>query len=110
MTKALDVYDNTAQNQERQPQQQSGDKRKEQKLQGNALEVNENSVEDEEPAQSRAPPRRGNRLLDSVNLSIDRPPILRSRQAMRPQARSFCTKPEQQLSRSFPIDGFSDAA
>jgi hypothetical protein len=42
-----------------QPQQQSGDKRKEQKLQGKALQVNENSVEDQEPARSPAPPLRG---------------------------------------------------
>jgi hypothetical protein len=54
MAKALEVNDNTAQNQERQPQQQSGDKRN-QKLQGNAFEVNENSVEDQVPARSRAP-------------------------------------------------------
>jgi hypothetical protein len=48
------VNDNTAQNQERQPRQQSGDKRKEQKLQGKALQVNENSVEDQEPAVTSA--------------------------------------------------------
>lgn len=59
MAKALEVNDNTAQNQERQPQQQSGDKRKQQKLQGKAFQVNENSVEDQEPARSPAPPRRG---------------------------------------------------
>ena len=59
MAKALEVNDNTAQNQERQPQQQSGDKRNQQKLQGKALQVNENSVEDQEPARSPAPPRRG---------------------------------------------------
>jgi hypothetical protein len=58
MAKALEVNDDTAQNQERQPQQQSGDKRNEQKLQGKALQVNENSVEDQEPARSPAPPRR----------------------------------------------------
>lgn len=59
MAKALEVNDNTAQNQERQPQQQSGDKRNQQKLQGKAFQVNENSVEDQEPARSPAPPRRG---------------------------------------------------
>jgi hypothetical protein len=59
MAKALEANDNTAQNQERQPQQQSGDKRNQQKLQGKALQVNENSVEDQEPAGSPAPPRRG---------------------------------------------------
>jgi len=59
MAKALEVNDNTAQNQELQPQQQSGDKRNQQKLQGKAFQVNENSVEDQEPARSPAPPRRG---------------------------------------------------
>jgi hypothetical protein len=46
MAKVPQRNDNTAQNQERQPQQQSGDKRNQQKLQGKALQVNENSVED----------------------------------------------------------------
>ncbi len=59
MAKALEVNDNTAQNQERQPQQQSGDKRNQQKLQGKALQVNENSVEEPARSQSPAPPRRG---------------------------------------------------
>ena len=58
MAKALEVNDNTAQNQERQPQQQPDDKRNQQKLQGKALQVNENSVEDEEPARSPARQRR----------------------------------------------------
>jgi hypothetical protein len=63
MTKALEVNDNTTQNQERQPQQPSGDKRKQPKLRGKALQVNENSVnensgEDQEPAKSPAPQRR----------------------------------------------------
>jgi hypothetical protein len=44
MTKELEVNDNTAQDQERQPQQRSGGKRNPQKLQGKALQVNENSV------------------------------------------------------------------
>ena len=57
--KALEVNDNTAQIQERRPQQQSGDKRGQQKLQGKSFQVNENSVEDQEPARSPAPPRRG---------------------------------------------------
>ena len=56
MAKALTVNDNTVQNQEHQPQQQSGGK---QKLQGKALQVNENSVEDQEPVRSPAPPRLG---------------------------------------------------
>ena len=42
--KALEVNDNTAQIQERRPQQQSGDKRDQQKLQGKSFQVNENSV------------------------------------------------------------------
>jgi hypothetical protein len=58
MAKALEVNDNTAQNQESQPKQ-SGDKPNNQKLQGKSLQVNENSVEDQEPARSPAPPRRG---------------------------------------------------
>jgi hypothetical protein len=45
MTKALDVNDDPAQNQERQPRQQPG----QQKLQGKALQINENSVEDQKP-------------------------------------------------------------
>lgn len=59
MAKALEVNDYTAQNQQRQPQQPSGDKRNQQKLQGKAFHMNENSVEDAEPAlsQSPAPPR-----------------------------------------------------
>lgn len=58
MTKALDVNDDTAQEDERQRQQRSGDKRKQQKLQGKALQVNENSVEDGEPAGPPASPQR----------------------------------------------------
>jgi hypothetical protein len=50
MAKELDVNDNTAQVQDRQPQQQSVDKRNQQKLQGKALEVNGNSAEDQGPA------------------------------------------------------------
>jgi hypothetical protein len=58
MAKALEVNDNTAQNQERQLKQRSGDKPNQQKLQGKALQVNENSVKDQEPAGSPAPQRR----------------------------------------------------
>jgi len=58
MAKALDVNDNTAQTQKRQPQQQADDKRNEQKLQGKALQVNENSVEDQEPAAGSPAPWR----------------------------------------------------
>jgi hypothetical protein len=61
MAKALEINDNTAQNQERQPRQQSGDKRDQQKLQGKALQVNDNSVEDQEPARSPAPPQSGDK-------------------------------------------------
>jgi hypothetical protein len=50
MAKELEVNDNTVQNQERQPPQQSGDKRNQQKLQGKALQVNENSLGDQKPA------------------------------------------------------------
>jgi hypothetical protein len=56
MAKALGANDNTAQNQGRPPQQQSGDKPNQQKLAGKALQVNENSVEDQESAPP-APPR-----------------------------------------------------
>lgn len=58
MAKALEVNNNTAQNQERRPQPQSGHKHNPQKLQGKALRVNENSVEDQAPARSPASPRR----------------------------------------------------
>jgi hypothetical protein len=57
MAKALGANDNTAQNQGRPPQQRSGDKPNQQKLAGKALQVNENSVEDQQPARSPAPPR-----------------------------------------------------
>jgi hypothetical protein len=57
MAKALEVNDNTAQNEKRKPRQQSGDKHNQQKLQGKALQVNENS-EDQEPVGSPASPRR----------------------------------------------------
>jgi hypothetical protein len=57
MANELEVNDNNAQNQERHPRQQSGDKPNSQKLQGKAFQVNENSVEDPEPAPSTAPPR-----------------------------------------------------
>ncbi|PZV35934.1 hypothetical protein [Mesorhizobium kowhaii] len=57
MAKELEVNNNTAQNQQRQPQQKPGDKRNQQKLQGKAFQVNENSVEDQEPARSPAHPQ-----------------------------------------------------
>jgi hypothetical protein len=46
MAKELEVNDNNAQNQERQPRRQSGDNPNPQRLQGKAFQVNENSVED----------------------------------------------------------------
>jgi hypothetical protein len=57
MAKALGANDNTAQNQGRPPQQQSGDKPNQQKLAGKALRVNENSVEDQQPAPPARPRR-----------------------------------------------------
>ena len=50
MAKELEVNDNTVQNQERQPPQQSGDKRNQQKLQSKALQVNQNSLGDQKAA------------------------------------------------------------
>ncbi len=57
MAKALEVNDNTAQVRERRSRQQSGDKPNQQKLQGKSFQVNQNSVEDQEPARSPAPQR-----------------------------------------------------
>jgi hypothetical protein len=59
MAKELEMNDNSTQDQDRQPQQLSGDKPNQHKLQGKALRVNENSVEDQGSARSRALPRRG---------------------------------------------------
>ena len=59
MAKELDANDNTAQDQDRHPQRQSGDKRDQQKLRGKAFQVNENTVGDHEPDRSPAPPSRG---------------------------------------------------
>ena len=59
MTKALEVNDKPAQNQECKKGQQSGEKRNKQKLQGKALQVNEDTTEGQEAAKSPAPPRRG---------------------------------------------------
>jgi hypothetical protein len=41
------------------PQQRSGDLPKQHKVEGKALRVNENSVEDQEPARSSVSPRKG---------------------------------------------------
>lgn len=57
MAKALEVNDKTAQNQERQPQQQSGDKPNQQKLTGKSFQVNENSVEEGEPVSPATTPK-----------------------------------------------------
>jgi hypothetical protein len=57
MAKALEVNDKTAQNQERQPQQQSGDKPNQQKLQGKSFQVNKNSVEEGEPVSPATTPK-----------------------------------------------------
>jgi|HubBroStandDraft_2_1064218.scaffolds.fasta_scaffold54068_3 hypothetical protein len=53
------MNDNSTQDQDRQPQQLSGDRPNQHKLQGKALQVNENSVEDEASARSPALLRRG---------------------------------------------------
>jgi hypothetical protein len=55
MAKALEVNDDTAQNQERQPQQSAEQPRPEE-LEGKSFQVNENSVEEGEPVHSSAPP------------------------------------------------------
>jgi hypothetical protein len=53
MAKELEMNDKTAQNQER----HSSDKRNQQKLQGKALQMNENSAEDREAARSPVSPQ-----------------------------------------------------
>jgi hypothetical protein len=59
MAKVLEVNDHTPRDQERQPQQQSGDKCKQRDVQGKALQMNDNSVGGKEPARSPALPRQG---------------------------------------------------
>jgi hypothetical protein len=59
MAKELDANDNTAQDQDRHPLRQPGDKHNQQKLRGKAFQVNENTVGDQETARSPAPPPRG---------------------------------------------------
>jgi hypothetical protein len=49
MAKELEMNDNSTQDQDRQPQQLSGDRPNQHKLLGKALQVNENSVEDQCP-------------------------------------------------------------
>jgi hypothetical protein len=50
MTRALDVNENTKQNPKRPPQQQTGGDPKKEKVEGKAFQVNENSVDNPEPA------------------------------------------------------------
>ncbi|WP_167391996.1 hypothetical protein [Mesorhizobium sophorae] len=57
MTRALDVNDNTAQNPKRPPQPRPDDDLKKKKVEGIAFQVNENSVDNQEPAS--ASPKRG---------------------------------------------------
>ncbi len=59
MAKELEMNDNSTQNQDRQPQQLSGDRPNQHKLLGKALQVNENSVEDQVSARSPMLLRRG---------------------------------------------------
>jgi hypothetical protein len=54
MAKARETNDDTAQNQERQPQR-SADEPRPEKLEGKSFQVNENSVEEGEPVHSSAP-------------------------------------------------------
>lgn len=57
MTRALDVNENTAQNPKRLPQPRPDDDLKKKKVEGIAFQVNENSVDNREPAS--ASPKRG---------------------------------------------------
>jgi hypothetical protein len=57
MAREFEPSDNSARNQGRQPQQQSGEGRSQQKLRGKSFQVNENSVENGEPVRSPAPPQ-----------------------------------------------------
>ena len=59
MSKEFEVNDNTPQDQERQPPQQSSDKRNQPNVQGKALQMNDNSAGGKEPARSPALARRG---------------------------------------------------
>ncbi|WP_245452014.1 hypothetical protein [Mesorhizobium waimense] len=56
MTKEFEMDDDTVQNQCRQPQEQSGDKPRQHRVEGKALRVNENSVEDRDPSALPASP------------------------------------------------------
>ncbi len=54
MAKEVEVNNDAAQDQERQRQQPSGGKHNQQKLQGKSLQINKNSVEDQQPSRSAA--------------------------------------------------------
>jgi hypothetical protein len=56
MTKEFEVNDDTVQDQGRQTREPSGGKPRQQRVEGKALRVNENSVEDREPSALPAPP------------------------------------------------------
>ena len=58
MKKELETNDNARGNQERPPQQKSGDKRN-QGNEGKALQMNDNSAGGKEPGRSQSLPRRG---------------------------------------------------
>jgi hypothetical protein len=58
MKKQLETNDNARGNQERPPPPQSGDKRN-QRNEGKALQVNDNSAGGKEPGRSQSLPRRG---------------------------------------------------
>ena len=57
MTRAFDVNDNTEQNPKRPPRKETGDDLRKKKVEGIAFQVNENSVDNQEPAP--ASPKRG---------------------------------------------------
>ena len=59
MAKEVEVNNGASQDRGRQSLQQPGDTRNRQELQGKAREINENRVQDQEPARTPAPPRRG---------------------------------------------------
>lgn len=55
MANALEVNENSAQNQKRQPEQQPRDKPKQQTLQGKSVQVNQNSMHEGDPIESTTP-------------------------------------------------------
>jgi hypothetical protein len=57
MVKEVEVNNDAAQDHERQPQQPSGDKGNRQPIQGKSLQINKNSVGDQQPSRSAAPRR-----------------------------------------------------